>query len=180
MTKYIQHHPIIKFLILAVSITFFTACNSSKSEQELYKTCSAGLVCIEHSFYYEIRMGNTAILFSPLTNKFYNPKETVDKAKTYGTGAIVSNDTILTSRSVVTAPPLNEQKLRDMLLTEFKTSREWLNLSIELEFSLSVYAQLQQLEQAIKALTDRELTCVTCMPPLLENESDAIIACDVF
>ena len=152
MTKYIQHHPIIKFLILAVSITFFTACNSGKSEQELYKTCSAGLVCIEHSFYYEIRIGDAFILFSTSTNKFYNPAGKVDKATTYGTGALVSNDTILTSRSVVTAPPLNRQKIRDVLLTDFKASVEWLKLSVNINFSLSEYAKLQQLNQAIKAL----------------------------
>ncbi len=141
---------IIKAMFLVVSMTILTACE--KSEKELYEICAPGLVCIEHSFYYEIRMGSVSTLFSPLTNRFYNPSETVDKAKTYGTGALVSNDTILTSRNVVTVPPIDKQKLRDILLTNYKASREWLKLSIDIEFSLSEYAKLQQLNQAIGAL----------------------------
>ena len=145
---------IIKAMFLIVSITILTACG--KSEKELYETCAPGLVCIEHSFYYEIRMGDAFILFSTLTNKFYNPAGKVDKAKTYGTGALVSNDTILTSRSMVTVPPLDRQKIRDVLLTDFKASVEWLKLSVDIQFSFSEYAKLQQLNQAIKALETGE------------------------
>ena len=52
----------------------------------------------------------------------------------------------------MTAPPLNRQKIRDVLLTDFKASVEWLKLSVDINFSLSEYAKLQQLNQAIKAL----------------------------
>lgn len=117
-----NHVTIIRLMLLAICTSMLTACE--KSEKELYETCAAGLVYIEHNIYYVIRTGNEFFQYSSITDEFYDYRNEEKEVRTYGTGAIISEDgTILTSQSVVTASPIDRYAIRTKLLTELNNAR---------------------------------------------------------
>ena len=146
-----NHVTIIRLMLLAICTSMLTACE--KSEKELYETCATGLVYIEHNIYYEIRTGNEFFQYSPITDEFYDYRDEEKEVRTYGTGAIVSEDgTILTSQSVVTASPIDRYAIRTKLLTELNNVRERLIARINHEVSYSDIAVLQHANNRIYAV----------------------------
>ncbi|HIZ32491.1 MAG TPA: hypothetical protein H9814_02930 [Candidatus Bacteroides merdigallinarum] len=146
-----RNQIIMKLMLLTICASMLTACE--KSEKELYEACAAGLVYIEHNIYYEIRTGNEYFQYSPLTDEFYDYRDEEKEVRTYGTGAIVSEDgTILTSQSVVTASPIDRYAIRTKLLTELNNVRERLIARINHEVSYSDIAVLQHANNRIYAV----------------------------
>ena len=146
-----RNQIIMKLMLLTICASMLTACE--KSEKELYETCAAGLVYIEHNIYYEIRTGNEFFQYSPITDEFYDYRDEEKEVRTYGTGAIVSEDgTILTSQSVVTASPIDRYAIRTKLLTELNNVRERLIARINHEVSYSDIAVLQHANNRIYAV----------------------------
>lgn len=146
-----RNQIIMKLMLLTICASMLTACE--KSEKELYETCATGLVYIEHNIYYEIRTGNEFFQYSPITDEFYDYRDEEKEVRTYGTGAIVSEDgTILTSQSVVTASPIDRYAIRTKLLTELNNVRERLIARINHEVSYSDIAVLQHANNRIYAV----------------------------
>lgn len=86
-----RNQIIMKLMLLAICTSMLTACE--KSEKELYETCAAGLVYIEHSYYYEISIDrggyiNEYFEFCPITDRTYDDRNMAKKGITYGTGGI--------------------------------------------------------------------------------------------
>lgn len=140
-----RNQIIMKLMLLAICTSMLTACE--KSEKELYETCAGGLVYIEHNIYYEIRTGNEYFQYSPLTDEFYDYRNEEKEVRTYGTGAIISEEgTILTSQSVVTASPIDQYAIRTKLLTELNNARELLIARIY--YGISSYTDITVLQRA--------------------------------